>query len=147
MKDLVKELGDELFKMKLFNFAIVCYIISQTLDTVVDLWKKRTLAFIKKGMDRNEAIYLLFEKCILLKTVIKNNKALNDFDLILSDMGEFLANEDVPTLAMKYLEFANPKQPNVAMTKDRIYGSDSTRLLHKQFVKPQIPYHIEKLRI
>ena len=136
MKDLVKELGDELFKMKLFNYAIICYIISQSLETVVDLWKKRALAFIKKGMDRNEALYLLFEKSILLKTVVKNNKSLNDFDLILADMGEYLANEDIPSLAMKYLELANPKQPNVAMIKDRIYGSDSTRITHKQFVKP-----------
>ena len=136
MKDLVKELGDELFKMKLFNYAIVCYIISQTLETVVDLWKKRTLAFMKKGMDRNEALYLIFEKSILLKTVCKNSKVLNDFDLILSDMGEYLASEDVPQLAMKYLELANPKHTNVAMIKDRIYSSDSTRITHKQFVKP-----------
>ena len=106
----------------------------------MDLWKKRTLAFIKKGMDRNEALYLLFEKSILLKTVCKNNKVLNDFDLILSDMGEYLANEDINTLALKYLELANPKQPNVAMTKDRIYGSDTTRITHKQFVKPHLPY-------
>lgn len=117
--------------MKLFNFAIVCYVISQSLETVVDLWKKRTLAFMKKGMDRNEALYLLFEKSILLKTVCKNSQALADFDLILSDFGEYLANEDVIALALKYLEFANPKQANVAMIKDRIYGSDSTRITHK----------------
>lgn len=121
MKDLVRELGDELMKMKLFNYAIVCYIISQSLETVVDLWKKRALAFIKKGMDRNEALYILFEKSILLKTVCKNCKVLNDFDLILSDIGEYLAHEDISALALKYLEFANPKQPNVALIKDRIY--------------------------
>jgi hypothetical protein len=131
MKELVKELGDELFKMKLYNYAIICYITSQTLETVVDLWKKRTLAFMKKGMDRNEALYLLFEKSILLKTVCKHSKIINDFDLVLSDMGEYLINEDVPTLAMKYLELANPKNFNVAMIKDRIFNSDSSRVTHK----------------
>lgn len=131
MKDLVKELGDELMKMKLFNQAIICYIISQSLETVIDLWKKRTLAFMKKGMDRNEALYVLFEKSILLKTVSKNNKILNDFDLILSDMGEYMANEDINNLAMKYLELANPKQSNVAIIKDRIYKGDTSVLLKK----------------
>lgn len=111
--------------MKLFNYAIVCYIISQSLETIEDLWKKRTLAFIKKGMDRNEALFMLFEKSILLKTVCKSSKVLNDFDLILSDMGEYLANEDTIGLALKYLELANPKQANVAMIKDRIFNSDT----------------------
>lgn len=86
---------------------------------------------MKKGMDRNEALYVLFEKSILLKTVSKNNKILNDFDLILSDMSEYMANEDINNLAMKYLELANPKQPNVAIIKDRIYKGDTSVLLKK----------------
>jgi hypothetical protein len=64
---------------------------------------------MKKGMERNEAMYLLFEKCILLKTVCKSSKALVDFDLIVTDMAEYLSNENMKTLAMKYLELSNPK--------------------------------------
>ena len=97
------------------------------METVIDLWKKRTLAFIKKGMPRNEALYSLFEKTILLKTASKNNKIIPDFDLILSDMGEYLASEDLTQLALKYLNLANPKQFNVAVTTDRIFNSDSTK--------------------
>lgn len=95
---------------------------------------------MKKGLDRNEVLYQLFEKAILFKTVSVNTKVLLDMDLILSDMGDYMASEDLKHLAMKYLEFGNPKQPNVAFIKDRVYNSDSTRQFQKQFARPSIPY-------
>jgi hypothetical protein len=108
-------------------------MIAQSLDTVVDLWKKRALFFIKKGMNRNECLLQLFEKCVLFRTVTKTNaKLLVDLDLIVSDTAEFLVSEDMRALAMKYLDLiGNPKQPNVAFAKDRVFNSDSTRLLAK----------------
>lgn len=60
-------------------------------------------------MERNEALFLLFEKCILLKTVCKSTKALVDFDLTVTDMAEYLSSENLKALAMKYLELSNPK--------------------------------------
>jgi hypothetical protein len=60
-------------------------------------------------MDRNEALFQLFERCVLFKTVCKSTKPLLDVDLIFSDMAEFLANEDLRHVALKYLELTNPK--------------------------------------
>jgi hypothetical protein len=82
MKSLVTELGDELLnKRKDINSAIICYLIAQSMETVIDLWKKRTLFMIKKGLDRNQALFHLFEKCILYKTVCKNLQIILDLDL------------------------------------------------------------------
>ena len=132
-----KELGDELLnKRKDINSAIICYLMSQQMEVVIDLWKKRALFMMKKGIDRNQALFLLFEKCILYKTVCKNLKIIVDFDLIMTDIAEYMASEELTTLALKYLELSNPKQPNVAIIKERIYNSDSARLVNKSFVKP-----------
>lgn len=150
LNQLVQELGDELLnKKKDINSAIVCYMISQSLDTVVDLWKKRALFFIKKGMNRNECLFQLFEKCILFRTVTKTNaKLLVDLDLIVSDISDYLVAEDMRALAFSYLEaVGNPKQPNVAFAKDRVFNSDSTKLLTKQFVRPSMPYQVEKIKV
>ena len=86
-------------------------MIAESLDTVVDLWKKRALFFIKKGMNRNECLFHLFEKCLLYRTVTKSNaKLLVDLDLIVSDTAEFLVSEDMRALALKYLDLiGNPK--------------------------------------
>jgi len=131
MKVLSKELGDELLnKRKDINSAIICYLMSQQMEVVIDLWKKRALFMMKKGIDRNQALFLLFEKCILYKTVCKNLKIIVDFDLIMTDIAEYMASEELTTLALKYLELSNPKQPNVAIIKERIYNSDSARLVN-----------------
>lgn len=137
MKVLSKDLGDELLnKRKDINSAIICYLMSQSMEVVIDLWKKRALFMMKKGIDRNQALFLLFEKCILYKTVCKNLKIIVDLDLIITDIAEYMASEELTTLALKYLELSNPKQPNVAIIKERIYNSDSARLVNKSFVKP-----------
>ena len=98
------------------------------MDLVFDLWKKRAHFMMKKGTDRFEALFQLFEKCILYKTVCKNLKVIVDFDLIVSDIAEYMAHEELSSLALKYLELNNPKQVNVAIIKDRVFNSDSTRV-------------------
>jgi len=120
----VHELAEELLtKRKDINSAIVCFLIAEADETVVDLWKKRVLYLMKKGNDRNEALFHLFEKCILLRAVTK--RPLRDADLVLTDVAEFLAGEDMADLAIKFLDgFGNSAQSNVALIKDRIFNSD-----------------------
>jgi hypothetical protein len=68
LNSLVQELADELLnKKKDINSAIACYMIAFSVETVVDLWRKRALFFMKKGVDRNESLFQLFEKCVLLQ--------------------------------------------------------------------------------
>lgn len=79
MKALVHELGDELFKKKDINGAITCFMVSQSIDVVVDLWKKRfVFLHSKKNMDRNEALFQLFQKVVLFKTVCRSTQSLID---------------------------------------------------------------------
>lgn len=128
MKGLVQELGDELFKKKDINAAITCFMVAQSIDIVVDLWKKRYVFFhSKKNMDRNEALFQLFQKVILFKTVCRQTASIVDQDLVISDMAELMTSEDLRHLSMKYLDLANPKQANVALTKDRVFNSDAYR--------------------
>jgi hypothetical protein len=80
------------------------------MDTCIDLWKKRALFQInKKDMDRHEVLFHLFEKCILFKTVCKNLKIIPDLDLLLADVSEYMAHEELYSLGLKYLELSNPK--------------------------------------
>ena len=61
--------------------------------------------------------------------------------MIVTDFSEFLVGEDMRGLAYKYIDLVgNPKQPNVAYAKDRIFLSDTTRILAKQVARPPIPY-------
>ncbi len=91
----------------------------------------------------------MFEKCILFRTVTKSNaKLLTDLDLIVTDAADFLVGEDMRALAYKYLDLiGNPKQPNVAFAKDRVFNSDSTRSIAKQVVRPAFPYQTEKIKV
>lgn len=45
-------------------------------------------------------------------------------DLVVSDIAEYMTHEELSQLALKYLDISNPKQPNVAFIKDRIFNSD-----------------------
>ena len=136
-------MGDELLnKKKDINSAIVCYMIASSLDMVFDLWKKRALFYMKKGAERNETLFLLLEKCIIFRAVTKSHtKPQLDIDLIVSDAAEYLAAEDLGGVALKYLHLTgSSKQSNVAFISDRIFNSDSTKSLQKQFSRPAFPY-------
>mmetsp|Transcript_33965 Transcript_33965/g.25055 ORF Transcript_33965/g.25055 Transcript_33965/m.25055 type:complete len:104 (+) Transcript_33965:926-1237(+) len=101
-------------------------ILAGQVEAVLDLWKKRALFMVKKGMPREEALYLLFEKSVLLKTAASSKQAIVDFDLLVADMAELINAEGHKVIAVKFLEIASHKQPNAAFVKDRIYNSDST---------------------
>jgi hypothetical protein len=62
LKDVAKQLGDQLLNLKKdINSAIICYILAQELELVVDLWKKRALYQIRKmNVDKHEALFQLF---------------------------------------------------------------------------------------
>ena len=143
----VHELAEELLtKRKDINSAIACYLLAEADETVVDLWKKRVLYLMKKGHDRTECLFHLFEKCVLLRAVTKRAAPLRDFDLALTDVAEFLAGEDMSDLALKFLDaFGNSQQSNVALIKDRVFNSDSTKKNAQR--RPQFPYQLEKVKI
>lgn len=100
---------------------------------MIDLWKKRALYMMRKGMDRTEALYTLFDKCILLKKVCANNVPIVDFDLIVCDMAEIMNNENLKAIALKFLESAHYKQANVCFLKEKIFVSDSTKSVQRVF--------------
>lgn len=62
LKQVAKELGDQLLKVKKdINSAITCYILSNELEIVTDLWKKRALYQMRKqGADKFESLFHLF---------------------------------------------------------------------------------------
>lgn len=146
LQELVKDLAEVLLnKCRDINSAIICYILSQQIEIVVDLWKKRTLYQIRKGQDKDEALYLLFEKVSLYRLTCKSNKALLDLDLIVSDVAEFLVHEDakLAPVAMRFLDSCNYKQANVALMKDRLYNGRQVFMNQK----PPQPFQVEKIRV
>jgi len=56
-----------------------------------------------------------------------------------------MAHEQLSGLALKYLDISNPRQPNVALAKDRIFNNDSFR--NKQGARPSVPYQVEKIKV
>jgi protein transport protein SEC31 len=125
LRTVAKNLGDQLLKQKKdINSAIVCYILSRELNTVVDLWKKRALFQIRKqGVDKNEALFHLFQKTILLKTACPQTQSTEDIDLIMADFGEFLNSEQQSFIAMKYLQTSSISCSKAANLKHRIFNS------------------------
>jgi len=97
LKEVAKRLGDQLFEAKTdinkidIYGAIVCYILANEMDTVTDLWKKRALYEIRKlGINKYEALFLLFQKTVILRAACKQQNTNEDMDLILADFAEYL---------------------------------------------------------
>ena len=137
IKEVAKELGDQLLQQKKdINSAIVCYILAAELDLVTDLWKKRALFQIRKqGMDKNEALFVLIQKTLLLRTACKARHSTEDIDLILTDFAEFLNADQQQYIAMKFLQSSTINKPELSNLKNRIYYSAPN--LHTVFAKPQ----------
>lgn len=114
---MVKKLGDTLLKMRNVSAAIVCYIISRSIDEVLDLWKQRALFQIKKQeKTREQALFELFQRFILFKITFEGSKdsRRNEFDrnedynAVLAEISRFLTSQaDLATLALKYLSFTS----------------------------------------
>jgi hypothetical protein len=106
-------------------------ISNQALQFKGSNWKE-SLAYLLSYVEGNEQKELLGE----LGEELLKKKDVN-----------FMGAEGLKSLAMKYLELANPKQANIAMLKDRVFHSDSTRQVQRTHAKPPQPYQIEKLKI
>lgn len=124
LKEVAKLLGDQLFESKTdINSAIVCYILSNEMDIVVDLWKKRALFQIRKlGINKYEALFLLFQKTIILRAACKQPNATNeDMDLIMADFAEYLNVESMSFTAMKHMQQIKNVRQEVSEVKYRIH--------------------------
>lgn len=80
---LVKELGDTLLKMRNVSAAIVCYIISWSINDVLELWMQRAMFQIsKREKTREQALFELFQRFILFKLATEsvNDKRRMEFD-------------------------------------------------------------------
>lgn len=141
LRAVAKDLGDQLLKQKKdINSAIICYIISKELSIVTDLWKKRALYQIRKlGLDKNEALFHLFQKTILLRSACGQQQGNQDVDLILADFSEFLNSEQQGMLAMTYLQTASSAVDKVQNLKSRLWNS-SVSQMSQAFKQPQMAY-------
>jgi hypothetical protein len=128
LKQVAKELGDQLLKVKKdINSAITCYILSNELEIVTDLWKKRALYQMRKqGADKFESLFHLFQKTILMRHAIKQSTSSDDIDLMLADFGEFLSSEQMNFLAMKYLQMTSNSNERVQNLKNRLFFGDAS---------------------
>jgi len=93
-QELAFNLGEDLVSKRDMNSAMICFMISRDVERVVTLWKKRTLFFLKKGSDRNDSLFQLVEKAVLLKSVVKETKSFNEMDMILCDFADYINAED-----------------------------------------------------
>ena len=87
---MIKEMGDNLLKMREVSAAIVCYILSQSVFEVLDLWKRRALHTMQnKEVTREQSLGDLLSKFVLFKHALEtcgNRTALDgndDFSLVL----------------------------------------------------------------
>lgn len=147
LKEVAKDLGDQLLKQKKdINSAIICYIISKELSIVTDLWKKRALYQIRKlGIDKNEALFHLFQKTILLRSACGQQQSNEDVDLIVGDFSEFLNAEQQSFIAMKYLASTSSVNQKVQNLKHKLFCSNVQ--IQRSFQQPQMAYIPERINI
>ena len=145
---MIKELGDNLLKMREISAAIVCYILSESAYEVLDLWKRRALHNMSnKEMTREQCLFDLLSKFVMLKLALESCRspsglgANEDFSLVLAEVGSYMtSSEEAATMFMKFLLL--PSQPcsgNVAALQDRIYTAHESAM-QRVAQKPRIPY-------
>ena len=91
-KQLIEELGDELHKKKDINSAIICYLISEQIDKVAQLWKLRVEASIRKHPDCKEQVLNNFlQKVTYLRMATGSQAVVDDISDLVADFCEILA--------------------------------------------------------
>ena len=69
---MIKEMGDNLLKLREVSAAIVCYILSQSVFEVLDLWKRRALHnMANKEVTREQCLSDLLSKFVLFKYALE----------------------------------------------------------------------------
>ena len=133
--------------------AIVCFILSQDVKQVLDIWKRRAIHHIQRNeATREVALSDLLQKFILLKLALesaqsKTNLAVNDdFNQILAEIAHYMTSDEQAALTIvKYLSLSNSNSNDAAIVKQRIYIAHE-RALYGRVQLPQIPYQIERVR-
>ena len=95
-------MGDILLEQRDISAAIVCFILSQNIDKVLNIWKSRAIYHIqRKEMTREVALSDLLKKFMLTKLALEssNNKQVNvegneDFNHILAEVGNYLTSDE-----------------------------------------------------
>ena len=145
----IKELGQTLLKMRNVSAAIVCFVISKSVQEVLDLWKQRALFQIKKSeKTREQALYELFERYILFKLAIEGKTRTKthevdqneDYNSVLAEISQFLTSQvEFSTLGLKYLSFTSGPTQDVLSLKDRIFNSNFSTF-NGRVGKPIMPF-------
>ena len=144
---MTSELGDELLKRKDINSALVCYIMAQNLEKVAELWKQRTLTFIKKNPTRkNELLFNYLEKITYFRIVAKKTDKNEQIEDMLSEILEYFANEGEKARAMKYLNMHGYQGKKLSKLAFKIYYSEERSVFGANIKPPQMPYQIAKIK-
>ena len=138
--------------MREISAAIVCYILSQSVYDVLDLWKRRALhAMANKEITREQCLFDLLQKFVLFRLALESCgsrsglEANEDFNIVLAEVGRYMtSSEDAATMFMKF--FLQSTQPNqeVASLKDRIYQAHEFAMQGRA-PRPPLPYQIERV--
>jgi len=132
---MIFELGEKLLANRDLNAAIVCYILSNSVSKVLDLWKKRSLhrmANLQPGQTRESVLIELFERLILFRNVLNGQQEIlelendKDFNIVLAEIARYLTTtEERVIIAMRFLCLSRQPTADVAIAKDRLYKSNS----------------------
>ncbi len=140
-KQLIEELGDELHKKKDINSAIICYLISEQVEKVAQLWKLRVEASIRKHPDCKEQVLNNFlQKVTYLRMATGSQAVVDDISDLVADFCEILAEQGEPALAMKYLQLHHYSSDKATVLAHRIYHSVGPNNFDSSVYAPQSPH-------
>lgn len=98
---MIQSIGESLLEQKDVSGAIVCFILAENTQQVLDIWRRRAVHFIqRKEATREVAIADLLQKCILLKLALEscgsksNISLINHFNQVLVEMARYMSSEE-----------------------------------------------------
>jgi len=67
-------MGEVLLEQRDISAAIVCFILSQNIDKVLNIWKSRAIYHVqRKELTREDALTDLLQKFMLTKIALESN--------------------------------------------------------------------------
>ena len=149
-------MGQTLLRQKDISAAIVCFILSQSVEQVLDIWKKRAIHHIqKKESTRESALIDLFQKFALTRlALVESNSSVSahittfdDFNKILAEVGGYLTSDE--QAAIVYMNYLNHSGASleVNLLRDRLYQSNEGVMAMNRVQPPQFPLPVERLRV
>ena len=151
---MIKELGDNLLKLREVSAAIVCYILSQSVREVLDLWKRRALRSVAdKEATREQCLFDLLQKFVLFKLALEASgsraglEANEDFNTVLAEVGRYMtSSEEAATMFMRFLLLPGQPSREVASLKDRVFQAHEYAMQGRA-PRPPLPYQVERVRV